>query len=294
MPARLIYNPVAGNGSGLHTYQRIVPYLEAHGVEAVATKYAGHATELAREVAGDPTMTVISLGGDGTHHEVINGLLPQGHATFAVIPAGTGNDFVRILGYPPTLREQLDLALHGDVRRIDVGRVAHHYYLTVAGVGFDAEVANWVNHHPKRQGSTWTFLKGILVTLLKFRPQPIEVISENGRKTAHTFMIAAGNTAYYAGGMRICPDADPSDGQLAVIWIGKVAPWAIFPLLLRVFRGTHITRPQVETFQSRFVTVNGPSRLWVHADGELVSQLPVSIEVVPQALTVRCGDSQRL
>lgn len=289
MPIRLIVNPVAGNGKALKILNRIAPELNLRGVEVIHTRYPGHAEELAREVAEDLSMSVVSLGGDGTHHEVVNGLLPNGAPVFSVIPAGTGNDFVRVLNYPGSLDEQVRVALDGPVRSFDVGRVANRYFLTVAGAGFDAEVAGWVNARKKHGNGTAVFLKGILFNLLRFRPQQMDLVANGRVLGGSTFMVAAGNTRCYAGGMRICPDADPEDGQLSVVWIKGVTPLGLLPLLARVFKGTHVNRPQVQTFSSSKLIIQGPSHLWVHADGELIGHLPVTIESLPAALKVRVG-----
>lgn len=288
MPIRLIYNPKAGNGKATRILQQIAPYLSKYHVEVTATQYPGQATELAREVAHDPAMTVVSLGGDGTHHEVVNGILPLGQAAFAVIPAGTGNDFVRILDYPPSLPQQVEAAFLGGIRHIDVGMVGDRYFLTVAGIGFDAEVAGWVNRQRHKSGSL-IFIKGVLLNVLRFRSQILQVVWDQGQLSAATFLVAAGNTPYYGRGLQICPEANPCDGTLAITWIDRVAPLSVLPLLARVMHGTHISRPQVRSFQTQQLEVSGPPQLWVHADGELLGHLPVTIRVVPKALAVRWG-----
>lgn len=289
MGCRLIFNPVAGNGKAERVFKVIRPLLEAKAVEVVRTRHPGHATELAREVAHDRTMSVISLGGDGTHHEVVNGLLPEGQAVFSVIPAGTGNDFVRILRYPAALLDQAQVALSGPAYPFDVGRIGPRYFLTVAGAGFDAEVAGWVNRRSKRGNGTLVFVRGILYNLLRFRSQPMSLRSPEESHQDLTFMVAVGNTRCYAGGMKICPDADPQDGMLSVVWIRGITPLGVLPLLARVFRGTHVHRPQVHSFRTAQLLIEGPDHLWVHADGELVGHLPVTVECVPAALRIRVG-----
>lgn len=288
--ARLIYNPVAGQGKAAHIYRQLLPHLTAASVEVVETRGPGHATELAREVADRANITVISLGGDGTHHEVINGLLPAGHATFGAIPAGTGNDFVRVLRYPADPAQLLAVLLTGETAPFDVGRIGDQYFLTVAGIGFDAEVAGWVNQHGKQGNGTWVFLRGILYNLFGYRPAELTVRLDGGPPvTRTTLMMALGNTPYYAGGMQICPDAHWQDGKFSVVWVGSLSPVKILPLLGKVFRGRHIHHPAVLVHEARRIRVEGPPALWVHADGELLGHLPVTAEIVPGALNVRVG-----
>lgn len=258
-------------------------------MEVFRTERPGHATEIARHLAGEDGATVISMGGDGTHHEVINGLMPSPRAAFAVLPAGTGNDFVRILNYPTEPEAMLAVALSGALRTLDLGRVNDAYFLTVAGVGFDAEVANWVNGHKKSGSGQAVFIRAIVKNLFHYRAQPLRIGLEDREEVGETFMVAAANTAFYAGGLQICPHADPADGRLAVVWIGHLSRIQVLPMLARVMRGSHLGRPQVRHYQSDRLTVSGPESLWVHADGELIGHLPVTIQVIRSAIRVRSG-----
>ncbi len=292
MAARIIYNPTAGNGKAVKVLEKIRPSVEKFDVEIIETEGPGHATLLAREVADIEDMTVISLGGDGTHHEVINGLMPSGKAIFSVIPAGTGNDFVRMLHYPESADQMVDLAFHGPYRWFDLGHIDSQYgqyFLTVAGAGFDAEVAGWVNQRKKQGNGTWVFIRGILYNAFGYRPQPMTIVSEDVTRSQNTFMIAIGNTQYYAGGMKICPEANPHDGTFQIIWVESISPWQVFPLLARVFRGNHVHQKVVSAFPASTLRVEGPKELWVHADGELVGHLPITIRTVPRAIRVRVG-----
>ena len=290
MAARIIFNPTAGNGKAVKIFETVRPFLDGPDIDIVTTEGPGHATLLAREVADQDGLTVVSLGGDGTHHEVINGLMPSGKTIFGVIPAGTGNDFVRVLGYPQQPEQIVEIALHGTERWFDLGEIGDQYFLTVAGAGFDAEVAGWVNKRKKQGHGTWVFIRGIFYNAMGYRPQPMTVTVQGQSTTQNTFMIAMGNTKYIAGGMKICPEADPHDGEFHVVWIEGIKPWQILPLLARVFRGTHVTRPVVKTFAAAELTVEGPPGLWVHADGELIGHLPVHVTTIPKAIRVHMGN----
>lgn len=289
MATRLIVNPAAGSGKAQKLFQSIQPLLAQEEVEVVLTERPGHATELAREVADRDDLTVISLGGDGTHHEVINGLMPSGRCIFAVLPAGTGNDFVRMLDYPTTPAAMLDTALRGHETPMDIGQVNDQYFLTVSGVGFDAEVAGWVNQHDKSGNGSWIFIRGILRHLIRYQSSDMVVHVEGAERSERTFLIAVGNSIYYAGGMRICPDAVTDDGLFEIVWVRDLPRLSVLPLLARVFRGTHIRHPMVQTFQTEQLSIEGPSHMLVHADGEIVGHLPVTLKIVPKAIRVRTG-----
>lgn len=290
MAARIILNPIAGNGKAQQLFDNIRASIP-QDVEVVTTRGPGHATELAREVAGQDNMTVISLGGDGTHHEVINGLMPEGKAIFAVLPAGTGNDFVRTLSYPKAPEEMLKVALNGAAVPIDIGQVNDQYFLTVSGVGFDAEVAGWVNQHGKSGNGTWVFIRAILRHLARYQSATMTVNVEGAYRSEKTFLIACGITPYYAGGMKVCPEAVVDDGLFHVVWVKDLPRIGVLPLLAKVFRGTHITHPVVKSFQAEALTVDGPASMLVHADGEIVGHLPVTFTVLKKAIRVRMGHS---
>ncbi|MHB1955187.1 MAG: diacylglycerol/lipid kinase family protein [Sulfobacillus sp.] len=287
--ALIIYNPVAGNGKAERVYHQLEPKISSLGIAVERTDGPGHATLLARRVADQDDLTVISLGGDGTHHEVINGLMPAGRTIFGVIPAGTGNDLVRILNYPRNPSDALDTALNGFAKPFDIGQVGDHYFLTVAGVGFDAEVAGWVNQRKKQGNGTWVFIRGILLNLVGYRSQVMKITLAEASRTERTFLIAAGNTQYYGGGMKICPEASPFDGRFQVVWVQAISPLGVLPLLVRVFRGTHVGHPKVRVLSTPELTVEGPPQLWVHADGEIIGHLPITIRTLPQAIRVRMG-----
>lgn len=290
MAARLIVNPAAGGGKAQALFDAIRPYLDnQENIEVVVTTGPGHATELAREVKDQEDLTVISLGGDGTHHEVVNGLMPNPQCRFAVLPAGTGNDFVRMLEYPKAPQEMLDVALHGTETWLDVGQVNDQYFLTVSGVGFDAEVAGWVNQHDKAGNGTWIFLRGILRHLVRYQAADMTVYVDGVGRSERTFLLAAGNTAHYAGGMRICPGAKPDDGLFEIVWVRDLPRLSVLPLLARVFRGSHVQHPVVQTFETEQLSIEGPAAMLVHADGEIVGHLPVTLRVIPKAIRVRTG-----
>jgi diacylglycerol kinase (ATP) len=292
MTARLIVNPTAGNGKAQRLFEAISPYLNHEDVEVVQTTHPGHATQLAREMSERDDATVISLGGDGTHHEVINGLMPAAKPVFAVLPAGTGNDFVRLLSYPKTPRDMLETALRGPEMRIDIGQVNSEYFLTVSGIGFDAEVAGWVNQHEKHGNGTWIFLRGILRQLVHYQSADIAIHVGDAVRSEKTFLLALGNSPYYAGGMLMCPTAEADDGLFQVVWVRDLPRLSVLPLLVRVFRGAHIAHPAVQSFEAEQLSVDGPPHMLVHADGEIVGHLPVSFTIHPRAIRVRRGNSQ--
>jgi diacylglycerol kinase (ATP) len=290
MATTIIFNPTAGSGKARQLMGQLKPWLPSDAT-VIETEYPGHAVRIAHALRDQEDLTVVSLGGDGTHHEVLNGLMPNPKPVLSILPAGTGNDFVRVLDYPRDPRAMLEVALNGPPRWFDIGQVNDQYFLTVSGVGFDAEVAGWVNQHEKHGRGSWVFLRAILKHLFQYRSQPVSLAYPSHRREDTTFLVAVCNTAYYAGGMKMAPQASPEDGQFHVIWVHQLSRLAVLPLLAQVFRGTHVHHPRVETVITPELTVNGPTHWLIHADGEIVGRLPAHFRIHPRAIRVRTGSS---
>jgi diacylglycerol kinase (ATP) len=284
----VILNPAAGAGRTGRRRASLEPLIRraVSGADIEPTTGAGHATDLARRAVADGYEFLVAVGGDGTIHEVVNGMLPS-DVPLAIVPTGTGNDFVRSAGLPRTVATALAALARGAPRRVDVGHVLGHYYVNVAGAGFDAEVAAEINRTGRKAGGAAAYLRSVVSGLLRFRNLPLGVEVDGGRRVdGPCMLVAVGNGAAYAGGLRICPRARVDDGQLDVCTIGDVSRAAAFGILPLAFLGAHLRNPRVRYGQGRTVAVDGPPEAAVHADGEIVGRLPARFEVVPGALLI--------
>ncbi len=292
-PRRLfaIINPIARKGRARRAWPAVQQILQHGGVEVheAVSQRRLHAWELAAQAALDGYDTIISVGGDGTNHEVINGLLraqaPQLPA-LGFIPAGTANDLARCLRIPFDTAAAARLVLNGHRRRVDVGQVNDRFYATISGVGFDAEVAQLVNHWPRYVGGTVLYIAGIVTMLMAYRPVESLINIDGRAQTVKMFLLAAANTNWYGGGMLMAPHARIDDGQLAVVWaedLGRVETLAVLP---KLFSGTHLLHPKVFHTTAREVEVTSATPLAIHADGESVGKVPARFRVVPHALEV--------
>ncbi len=287
----VILNPVAGKGRAKRVWPTIRPTLRAGGlqVEEAIAEFPMHAWTLAEEAAKRGHDLIIAVGGDGTTHEVINGLLrgrPADPPVFAVIPLGTANDFPRALSIPKDPIAAARTVLTGVPRRIDLGRVNDHYFATIAGVGFDAEVAQQVNRWPRWFGGTVLYVAGILKMLLTYHPVEAHITIDGQAQTLRLFLLAAGNTRWYGGGMYMCPHAEIDDGQLAIIVAKDLGRGEALAVLPKVFSGNHLAHPKVVHTSARRVQVESATPLAVHADGESVGHVPASFSAVAHALDV--------
>ncbi len=286
MRAHAIINPIAGRDRGIRAWARARPVLAEAGWKITArfTECRGQAVELAADADAD---VVLAVGGDGTAQEVANGLLRRSRPpVMGVIPVGTGNDFARALGLPRDPAAAAGMLLTARPRLLDVGVVNDRYYLTVAGAGFDGEVARLVNAWPKVLGGTATYVLGILKMLVVYRPVEVELAVDGVLERERLFLIAVGNTAWNAGGMWIVPPARPDDGILHAVIAGPLTRIETLMVLPGVYSGRHLKHPKVRLTQGREITVTSATPLSVQADGEAIGTLPATFRIHPAALQV--------
>jgi YegS/Rv2252/BmrU family lipid kinase len=297
-----IINPEAGRRTGLRTWLRL--RAEAADVTRdwarVMTRYRGHATVLARAAATTRRYErVVVFGGDGTVSEVAAGLADS-ETPLGIIPVGTGNDAARNLAIPRNPIAAARLAATGSPRAIDLGRVetfamsrSVSYFVNVAGLGFDAEAAWRVNRLSRLVGGTLPYVVGTLHTLWQYAAPRVRVSLDDQVIVLPLFMIAVGNCAAYAGGMRIVPTARPDDGAFDVCLVHALPRLEVLRMIPRLYSGGHVSHPSVKLIRCRTLAAEvlnsndrGPRRVFCHADGQQVGCLPARFAIRPAAL--RC------
>ncbi len=280
-----IVNPKAGGGRAAERWRAMKPLVERHlSFTEEWTTAPGHATEIARQAAERGVDRVLAIGGDGTVHEVVNGLAGT-HVALGLLPMGTGNDFARSAGVSGQTEDIAARLAKGSTRAVDLGFVNGRYYINVAGVGFDAQVARIVSEMPRKGQGTVPYL-ATAVRLAFHYENPALTITLDGTEQApqKRLLIAVGNGAAYGGGMKICPGARIDDGLLNVLLVDALHGFPLLGLLAMVFRGGHLRDRRVSMVQAREIHVDGPSSVPVHADGEVIGGLPATFSVKPGAL----------
>lgn len=284
----VVVNPVAGGRRALEAWASLKAVVQAQvpDAEVYFTSGPGHASDIGRAAVAAGVDRVVVVGGDGTIQEVAAGIFGSG-VILGSVPAGTGNDFSRTHLIPRDLTGALDVALNAEATAIDLGRVNGRPFINVGGVGFDAEVAAWTKHRTRLFGGPVLYLAGVLTQLWNYEPQLLSYAIDDGPvRTEHCLLISVGNGRYYGGGMMICPKADARDGILDVVVGGRLGKLETLRLLPKVFSGKHLGQPKVTEYWGRKIVVSGPAHLTVHADGEPVTKLPATFEVLPGALLV--------
>jgi len=282
----VIVNPAAGGGRVARVWRRLSPDARRlFPFDEHWTTAPKEATRIAADAAAAGFDRILAVGGDGTLHEVVNGVAGT-HLAVGVLPLGTGNDFARsagILRAPAPLLE----ALHrGGTRPIDLGRVHERYYINIAGAGFDAEVARRVNAMRSKAKGTIPYLMTAVGLAFRYEPPQMTVTLDDGPAMGPEarLLVAVGNTRAYGGGMQVCPRAEVDDGLLDVLLVGDVRGWATLGLLPKVFLGAHLGHPAVGYVRAHSVRLEGPAGVALHADGEVLGGLPATFSVHPAAL----------
>ena len=287
----LIVNPTSGKGVGreIGDQTRRLLHEAGHDVVDVSGSDYQQARSRAREAVSVGVDTVVVVGGDGMVHLGVN-LCAGTSSRLAVVAAGTGNDFARNLGLP--IRDAcaaVALLTEGRTRDIDLGRVSHgvageKWFGGVLGAGFDAVV------NARAQRMTWPrgqmrYNLAVLRELPVFRPIPYAVELDGHRLETRAMLVAVANTTSFGGGMRVCPDADVTDGLFDVLIVHALSIPSFLRVFPKVYSGTHTTHPAVEIFRARRVRLEA-SGIHSQADGETFADLPIDAEVVPGALHV--------
>lgn len=297
--AVVILNPIAGGGRGRRLRAEITRELAARRIDFTIQETAGpgHATELARDAVSDGADLVLAAGGDGTIHEVVNGLMTAPAAArepvLAVLPVGTGNDFIKAVYPGRGLAAALRALDTGHVRRLDVGRAEWdgevEYFVNGFGTGVDVEVVRRLNRLPHLPG-LWRYLAAAIQALAVYRPVPLRLSLDGRVRERRTMLLAVGNGPCQAGGFYLTPQATPDDHRFDVCIVDEMNYLEIATVLPRVFRGTHGRSRKVTMERARGITVEGSGEgsLFFQMDGELrqAHGARVQVQVAPAALPV--------
>jgi diacylglycerol kinase (ATP) len=239
---------------------------------------------------------LVVVGGDGSVNEVVNGIAERDGVELAVIARGTGWDFARSLGIPHDARRAIDVALHGHARTIDLGRVTYQrwsggeeraWFANVASAGMSGAIAQRANDTSKALGGKASYVWATFAVFARWTNGEVSVSVDGETRRARMHDVVVANGPYFGGGMKICPDADASDGTFDVLLIGDLTKRDLLLTLPKTFRGKHLPHPKAELLRGTRVTVDAPEPLPLQLDGEQPGTTPVRFELVPQALRVR-------
>lgn len=300
-PWYIIVNPAAGNGKAAKQWQQAEQMLHAHLTNCTIahTERRGHAIELAKQAIEQGFRHIIGVGGDGTNHEIINGILTQKiiaatEVIYALLPIGTGNDWIRTHGIPRKLESWLQMLQTGKTILQDIGMVTfqkdgkeqQRYFANVAGMAYDAFVVRYADQHRRWVVHKFFYLLMILRCLFMYRLPKATITFDGQTVTDHFYTINIGIGRYSGGGMQLVPHADPVDGLLALTIARRVSKLGVLLNTYRFYNGTLYRHPKIDIFQVKEMEVTSDENIELEADGELLGSVPVRFAILPKALRI--------
>jgi YegS/Rv2252/BmrU family lipid kinase len=301
----IVLNPHAGGGRAGKLWTEIEPLLwqELGELVIAVTQRAADVAEHLDKAYAAGVRRVVSIGGDGTNHALVNALAAmraRGGADFepveyGILPIGTGRDWARGSGLPlHSLREAASWIARARPRPVDLGLLTldagdgapdqREYFLNIASVGLSGAVTEYVNSRRARR--PWTFLEATVVTLLRMRPPAVQLrVDDQDWYEGRAFLVAVANGTTFGHGMRIAPDAQTGDGLFDIVLVKQAPLASILMALRRVYTGTHVTHPAVRITRGRTVSIRGvDGPLGAELDGESARGSRLTFSVQPGAL----------
>jgi YegS/Rv2252/BmrU family lipid kinase len=299
----IIANPTAGSGAVRRLWPDIKKRLLELGweFEMHFTEAQGHASSLVHAAAAAGFRRIMAIGGDGTNHEVINGIMTQKSAdsnafTYTLLPVGTGNDWIKMYGIPNNWRRWLDLLANAQPFLQDIGLVRYQsagltqarYFTNVAGLCYDAFVVQVIESNKHRVTNRFQYLWWIIKCLFRFELPRVRIEFSGQVVEDRCYTINIGICKYSGGGMQFAPQAIADDGLLALTIARQVPRWQVITNTPRFYSGTLDRHPQITLHQTEALTVTaaGPDPVLLEADGEFLGEVPAVFSIVKKALRV--------
>jgi len=291
-----LVNPAAENGAAGRRWPELAHEAASLGLQG-DTRFSerpGHLTELAREAAADADL-LVAVGGDGTVNEVVNGIAGL-DVELALIPRGTGGDFVRTFGIPRKLDRAVEVALRGRTRAIDLGRGRYRswagedeesYFANIASAGMSGAIAKRTNETSKALGGKVSYAWATVAVFSRWRSDEVRVRVDGTERAGRMHDVIVANGRYLGGGMKMVPEAEPDDGLLDVLLIGDLTKRDLLLTMPKTYRGKHLPHPKATLLRGTTVEIDAPEPLPVELDGEQPGTTPVRFEIVPRALRLR-------
>ena len=292
-----IVNPAAGGGRSAKLAGPAISRLRERGlrVDVIASSGPGHAADLAREAYDQHYRRFIAVGGDGTAHEILNGIFTHAGAdariSLGFLPLGTGNSFLRDFAAQDGAEAALQALLENRSRPVDLLRLTHStgaiYAFNLLSVGFTADVATLTNRFFKPFGPVG-YLLGVFVRVVQLhrRSFPLRCDADQNWDNRRCLFLAFNNSKYTGGTMLIAPDADPSDAHIEFVRWGPIGRLGLLRMLPKLYDGTHIQHPLASRRAVRRVEFNLPAPVDVMIDGEIANLEIRSLDIIPGAVDV--------
>lgn len=294
----LILNPVAGKGRGGKIFNDAVPILKEKldNFQTAISEYPGHSVDLAFNAQKEGFERIISIGGDGTPFEIINGMYKENNASsdieLAMLPAGTGNSFLR--DFPDYSQDRiLSTDLEEKEKLVDVIKFSYlrnknlqeEYYLNILGLGLISEILELTNKRFKSLGALGYSLAA-LIKIFKGMKNQIQITVDGKKFSFDNSALVISNSKYTGGKMKIAPTAQVNDGQVDIIIFNCPSRIDTIKIFSRIFKGSHTDLEKVKVLRGSKIEVNSKPELLLMADGELLGTTPLKLEVLEKKLKI--------
>lgn len=291
-----IVNPIAGNGKAKRYGEVVNKIARSKNIspEIVFTEKKGHASVLAAELCQEGYNPIAAVGGDGTLSETVHGIIAhpkRKEIIFGAIPAGTGNDFISVTGFPEKFRQkEWDTFFECNVIKMDIGVCNDRHFINGMGLGFDAQVA-WENYNSKlhervKGGDKTKYIWHIVKTLITYREKTMKLVIGDEIQEVKSLLNTIANGRRLAGGFYLTPLAMADDGLLDVCMIHELPFFGRIKEFMHVIKKTHLTDKEVHFYRTKKLTIEFPDETFAHLDGELYSSKKFDIGIMPRALRI--------
>jgi YegS/Rv2252/BmrU family lipid kinase len=287
-----IINPAAGKGKNLKLIPMIEKIFKDKEDQCLieVTKGIGHATEIAKSHSEKGDYRIYSVGGDGTLNEVLNGMV-NSSSSLAVIPSGSGNDFIKSI-YNFSKQDKIEDILHkmikGEEKYIDLCEFNDRYFINIASVGFDAEVAYNSIRLKKLPfiGGKLAYILGIILTVFNYKSYKLSISIDGKIISLDALLVAIANGRYYGGGINVAPKAEINDGLFNICAIEKVGRFKILTLFPKVIKGTHAEIKEVSFYSGSKVRIESDEEIAFNIDGEITKGKEAEFKMIKNGIKI--------
>jgi YegS/Rv2252/BmrU family lipid kinase len=301
----IIVNPNAGNGKGKKDWGVISAFLKKEDLHFTVkfTERKGHAITYTLEGIKEGYRKIITVGGDGTLNEVVNGVFfnnicPTKDISLALIPVGTGNDWGRMFGIPSDYEKAIQIIGENKQMLHDIGLISFfegqekkfRYFINIAGLGFESVVVRRTNiQKDNGRGGKAIYFYNLLMSLISYKNTKAEIVIDEKIITADVFSVNIGNGRYCGGGMRQTPHALPNDGFLDVTIINGMGKFEIIRNLKILYDGTILNHPKIDGYKCKNIKITSDQVLYTEADGESLGHTPAEFSIIPSSINIIYG-----
>lgn len=283
-----IINPVAGHGRGKNLIREITSYMEHHDIsyDIKISNRLGNITEITKHACAQNFTDIVVAGGDGSVVEALNGMDLSQKIRLGIIPAGTGNDYARVLNLTKEINMALDTIIQGRSKLVDIGLVNGIKFINVCCCGIDGEIIMDTDRIKKHVRGSTAYIMSTIKNLASYKAKKVIIEIDGVQMKKEIILAAVGKGQYIGGGMQITPTAVLDDGQFEICIVNKLSKIKLLALFPSIFKGEHIhIKPTVEIYKGSAVKIRSiEDRVLVEADGNIIGTTPCDISINNQKI----------